>query len=158
MTTTDTPSTPIEPEPASVSRRTRVVRAVVIAAIALIVANLIIVAIVETRTGTESQTNVLPQDVTSISPVPGSTVRPQDTISVDLRDGLIGDLYIDGRVIPVDQTTQVPALGVISFRPGPGKEITQFSPGRHSVEIRWRALRAPVDMVDGSYSWEFGVA
>ncbi|MFZ4515850.1 MAG: hypothetical protein ACOYN3_06015 [Acidimicrobiia bacterium] len=138
-------------------RKTRIIRGLIIAGVVVLVANLVIFAILESRTGTTSQTNVLPADVTSIDPVPGSTIRPQDTISVDLRDGLTGDLYVDGTVIPVDQTSQIPALGLISFRPGKGKEIEQFTPGRHAAEVRWRDMRAPADTVMGSYSWTFGV-
>jgi hypothetical protein len=139
-------------------RRRRLVRGLIVAGIVLVAVNLVIIGISQTSTGTKSQTNVLPSAIQSISPVPGSTVRPQDAIQVDLRDGLVGDLYIDGRVIPVDQTEQIAALGLLSFRPAKGKEFDQFGPGRHTVEVRWRDQRATPDTVDGSYSWEFGVA
>lgn len=138
--------------------RRRLVRALIIAAALIVVMNLTIVAVSQTRTGSRSQTNVLPAEVSGISPVPGSTVRPQDTVSIDLRDDLTGDLRIDGTDIPVDQTGIVAGLGMISFRPGPGKEFTEFGPGQHTVEVRWRPQNAPADAVTGTYSWSFGVA
>ena len=154
--TTTNPTVPTDDERAS--KRRRVLRVVIIGVLVLVAVNLLVLGIATTRTGTRSQTGTLPAEIESISPVPGSTVRPQDSVSVDHKDGLIGDLYIDGQVIPADQTEQVPAIGVVTFRPGPKKDIKQFSPGRHSVEVKWRGLRADPDQVDGSYSWSFGVA
>lgn len=154
MSVTTTNPTP----DANTERRRRLVRVVIIGGIALVAINLVIFGFAATRTGTQSQTGTLPSAIETLSPVPGSTVRPQDSVRVDLTDGLTGDLYIDGKVIPADQTEQVVALGVIAFRPGPKKEITQFAPGRHTVEVRWRPVRADADQVDGSYSWSFSVA
>jgi hypothetical protein len=142
----------------SVPKHRKLWRALIVAGVLLIVANLGIVLLMNADTGVQSQTGLLPSAVQSISPVPGSTVRPQDTVSVDLRDGLVGDLYIDGRVIPVDQTEAIPALGIVRFRPGANKEFEAFTPGQHEVTVRWRDQRSPVDMVEGEHTWTFAVA
>lgn len=136
----------------------RVLQVALVASLLLIIVVASVALIRTADTGTKSQTGQVPSEIERYSPIPGSVVRPQETVEVDLRNGLVGDLVIDGVVIPVDQTEQVPELGTIAFRPGPGKEITQFGAGQHQVTVRWRALLAAPDQVDGEYTWAFGVA
>ena len=85
--TTTNPTVPGDDERAT--KRRRVVRVVIIGVLALVAVNLLFLGIATTRTGTRSQTGTLPSAIESISPVPGSTVRPQDSVSVDLKDGFI---------------------------------------------------------------------
>lgn len=147
--------------PTRTSTAPRIPRVAFIGVVVALLVVVVVASVVLLRTadtGVDSQTGVVPSEIERYSPIPGSIVRPQDTVEIDLRNGLTGDLVIDGVIIPVDQTDQVPELGTIAFRPGPGKEITQFGAGQHEVTIRWRDLRAPVDQVDGTYSWTFGVA
>ena len=102
----------------------------------LVVLNLGIVLLDNTDTS-PGGVNPLPATVESVSPVPGSIAGPIDTITVDLDDSLTGVLLIKIRgsyvEIPEDQLDRVVELGQLSFRPGPGKEITTFPPGENDV-------------------------
>jgi hypothetical protein len=150
MTSTSTPR--------GANRRLRILQLALVASLLGVIVIASVVLLRTADTGVDSQTGVVPSEVERFSPIPGSTVRPQETVSVDLRDGLTGDLIIDGVIIPVDQTDQIPELGTIAFRPGPDREFETFGPGQHAVTIRWRPVQAPPDQVDGSFSWTFGVA
>ncbi len=104
-----------------------------------------------------------PAAVQTVSPEPGSIAGPIDTISVDLVDGLTavllvrtGGAFVE---IPEDQLDRVPELGQVSFRPGPGKEITKFPAGQNDVLVYyWSKTRVGgrPDQPD-SYAWSFQV-
>ena len=73
---------------------------------------------------------------------------------LDLKDSFTGVLFIDGNRLPEDQTKIVPALGQVSFRPGPEKDIRALAPGHHSATI----LYWPQDKDESlakSYTWQF---
>ncbi len=107
--------------------------------------------------------NPLPAVVQSVSPEPGSIAGPIDTITVDLDDSLTGVLLIKKAgayvEIPEDQLDRVVELGQISFRPGPGKEITKFPSGQNDVVVLyWSKTRIggrPAHPT--SYAWSFQV-
>jgi hypothetical protein len=107
--------------------------AVVVVAI-LVVANLGIVLLVNSDTG-DSNTESLPSEIESVSPEPGAVALPQDVVSVDLRDDLTGELWIDGQPVPDDQLEPI-QQGILTFRPGDGKELTRFEAGEHTVVAR----------------------
>jgi hypothetical protein len=159
MAGTGTPSAPtvITPTPAPGNRRLvehpgRV--AIVIGTLAVVV-SLGIVLLKNSDTDTRRE-RIFPTAVETVSPRPGELVRLQDTITADLRDGLVGVLEIDGIPIPDDQLEIVGPLSQISFRPGPGKEFSRFEPGEHTATVRYWAgrLRDPPAKT-GSYSWRF---
>ncbi|MBM3672081.1 MAG: hypothetical protein FJW86_07875 [Actinobacteria bacterium] len=87
--------------------------------------------------------------------VPGPAEILQDAITADLRVNLTGVLVIDGVEVPEDQTDRVVALGQVSFRPGPGKEIVRFEPGTHTVTVLFweRGKERPAN--PESYTWTF---
>jgi len=105
----------------------------------------------------------LPAAVESVAPLPGSIAGPIDTVTVDLDNSLTGVLLIkqSGRYveIPEDQLDRVVELGQVSFRPGPGKEITKFSAGTNDVLVyywsRTRVGGRPAH--PASYAWSFQV-
>jgi hypothetical protein len=105
----------------------------------------------------------LPATVTSVSPEPGSIAGPIDTITVDLDDSLTGVLLVkqNGRYIeiPEDQLDRVVELGQVSFRPGPGKDITAFNVGETDVSVLyWSKTRIGGRPAHpASYSWNFQV-
>jgi hypothetical protein len=105
----------------------------------------------------------LPATVESVSPQPGSIAGPIDTVTVDLDDSFTGVLLIkhEGRYveIPEDQLERVVELSQISFRPGPGKEITKFSVGENDVVVLyWSKTRiGGRPKHPASYSWSFQV-
>ena len=135
--------------------------AVVVIAL-LVVLNLGIVLLDNSDT-TPGGGNPLPATVESVSPVPGSIAGPVDTITVDLDDSLTGVLLIkvQGRYveIPEDQLERVVELGQISYRPGPGKEITRFPAGENDVLVYYWSKTRPGGRPThpASYAWSFQV-
>ncbi|HEY6317021.1 MAG TPA: hypothetical protein VI462_03930 [Acidimicrobiia bacterium] len=98
-----------------------------------------------------------PTNVISVQPSPGTLVRPQTTIDVQLQTNLTGALVLDGQELPVNQLEQAVAAGEVAFRPGPGKPFSQFAPGTHSVTVEFWVAAKPRPPDPGSYSWTFRV-
>ena len=135
--------------------------AIVVVAL-LVVLNLGIVLLNNSDTSPGGR-NPLPVTVESVSPEPGSIAGPIDTITVDLDDHRTGVLLVKKAgayvEIPEDQLDRVVELGQISFRPGPGKEITKFSAGENDVVVLfWSKTRVGGRPAHpASYSWSFQV-
>jgi hypothetical protein len=120
----------------------------------LVVANLGILLAVNADTG-EPDADRLPDQIDAVSPEPGSVAVPQDVVSVDLRDDLTGELWIDGRPIPDDQLEPI-QQGILTFRPGEGQEVLRFEAGEHTVVARcWPATEARPDDPPACYSYRF---
>src|SRR5262245_14986240 len=100
-------------------------RVAIVAVALLVVLNLGVILLANADTWPGGRPTV-PSDIQSISPERGELTGPVDTVSVDLRDIYTGVLAIDGQEIPEDQLDRVQDLGVISFRPGPGKDIARY--------------------------------
>jgi hypothetical protein len=105
----------------------------------------------------------LPSVLETLSPERGEIASPHDTVSVDLRNDLTGVLLIDqfpgvGHEVPDDQLDRVPELGIVSFRPGPGKGLTRFAPGNVSVTVLYWQRTKPRPERPGTFSWTFRVA
>ena len=87
---------------------------------------------------------------------------PNISISVDLRDDLIGEFTIcapnpqDCTPIPLDQTDVVLALGQVSFKPTEKTDITEFPAGPVTVRIDYH-LQGSFSADAGSFSWSFVV-
>lgn len=155
-------ATPIRPLPAPTrSRRLPSIRAVLVALGVLAAVNLLVFA---THTGGKGQDNPgspLPVDIEAVVPIPGAVIRPQEDVGADLRDTFTGALFIDDRRIPEDQTKIVPALGQVTFRPGPDKDIEALAPGHHYATIHfWPQEKGDEDAaraagVVKSYTWQF---
>jgi len=138
-------------------------RVAVVAIVMLIVVNLGIVLLNESDTS-QGGGNPLPATIESVLPEPGAIVGPVATIVVDLDNSLTGVLLIrqnGGRYveIPEDQLDRVVELGQVSFRPGPGKEITRFEAGEIDVSVLyWSKTRVGGrPKHPASYSWSFQV-
>ena len=103
-----------------------------------------------------------PTQIQSISPKPGAIVPPQEQITVDLRDDLTADLELCSptqsagscTALPADQVDFIPALGQLTFRPGPGKEIEAYEPGQNRVNVSYRSQADP-SQDTGTFSWAF---
>jgi hypothetical protein len=120
----------------------------------LVVANLGILLAVNADTG-EPDADRLPDQIDAVSPEPGSVAVPQDVVSVDLRDDLTGELWIDGRPIPDDQLEPV-QQGILTFRPGEGQEVLRFEAGEHTVVAHcWPATEPRPDDPPACYSYRF---
>jgi hypothetical protein len=156
-----TPSAPtvITPTPAGQHRRLvehpgRV--AIVITMLAVVI-GLVALGLQRSDTDTRSE-RIYPTAVETVSPRPGELIRPQDTITADLRDGLTGVLLIDGVEVPLDQLEIVKPLSQISFRPGPGKDLEKFQPREYTATVLyWIGTQADRPSKVGSYSWPFRV-
>ncbi|HKN92077.1 MAG TPA: hypothetical protein VJ622_17570 [Acidimicrobiia bacterium] len=143
------------------ARRLPSPRTMIVALGVLLAVNLLIFA---AHTGGQGQDNPgppLPAEIESLVPVPGAVIRPQEDVGADLKDTYIGALFIDDRRIPEDQTKIVRALGQVSFRPGPNKEIGALAPGNHHATILyWPQEKGDEDAarkagVLKSYTWQF---
>jgi hypothetical protein len=135
--------------------------AVVVVAL-LVVVNLLIYLSNSAETSPGGR-NPLPAEIEFVSPAPDSIVGPVETVAVDLADGLTGVLLIrqGGRYIeiPEDQVDRVQGLDQITFRPGPGKDISRFDAGQNDVAVLyWSQTRVGGRPEDpASYSWSFDV-
>ncbi|HEY7136032.1 MAG TPA: hypothetical protein VIB48_13290 [Acidimicrobiia bacterium] len=119
----------------------------------LIVVNLLVY--VGVSADTSDKTRVLPSEVQNVLPAPGSQVRVQDTVAVDLRDDLTGVLVIDGVELPENEISRIPSLGEISFRPGQGKVFERLEPGVHNVSvIYWPQIKNRSDGTQ-TFTWSF---
>lgn len=115
-----------------------------------------------TAADTEERRTTLPSQVQSVAPRPGSIVPPQEQIKVDLRDDLTADLSICApsqssgacTALPADQVDFIPALGQLTYRPGPGKAIETYDPGQNRVIVTYRSQADPA-RDNGVYSWSF---
>jgi len=155
-------ATPIRPLPAANrSRRLPSVRAILVGLGVLAAVNLLIFA---THTGGKGQDipgPPLPVEIEAVVPTPGAVVRPQEDVGADLKDTYIGALFIDNQRIPEDQTRIERALGQVTFRPGPNKDIAALEPGPHSATILfWPQEKGdePAARAAGvvkSYTWQF---
>ena len=132
-------------------------RAAIVAIALLVVLNLGIVLAMSSDTS-EPGRERLPDTVETITPEPGELTGLVDDVSVDLRNDLTGVLVIDGVEVPEDQLDRVENLGIVTFRPGPEKDLPRFSAGDHTVVVRYwdKAEERPAD--PPGYSWSFRAA
>lgn len=104
-----------------------------------------------------------PAEIETLIPAVASVIREQEEVGADLRDDLTGVLVIDGETeIPEDQYRRSPDLGIVTFRPGPDRELRAFEPGSHQVTVVWwprTRSRAEAQEAGetGAYTWEFKV-
>jgi len=104
-----------------------------------------------------------PPQITVLEPNESDQLLPQGEVGAQLQAGLTGQISIDGRAIPQDQTTLDPSLGTVTFDPGPGKDIEEFTKGGHTAVIEWwpvpirTAEEARAKSVYASYTWSFNV-
>ena len=123
----------------------------------LAVLNLGFLLLHKSDTSVVTKAGTLPATIVSLQPTPGGIIRPQDTIIVQLQPTLTGTLVLDGQEIPTNQLEKVPELGEVSYRPGPGRGLEQFAPGRHSVTVEYWLQTKKRPIHPGTYTWSFQV-
>jgi hypothetical protein len=131
-------------------------RVAIVVITVLVAINLSVFALNEADTSAPGPKS-LPADIQSVSPTPNENTGLVDTVSVDLADRYTGVLVIDGIEIPEDQLDRVRSIQTVSFRPGPGKEISAFRPGVNTVTVKYWDGRLQDRPATGlfSYSWTF---
>lgn len=130
-------------------------RFALVAGVVVLVGNLMLFACSQSDTSREGIT--YPVGLEVVSPRPGELLRPQDTITADLRNDLTGVLRIDGAEVPEDQTIREPNLGIVSFRTGHDTDIEAFTPGIHTVTVLFWTESKPRPAHPAAYSWSFRV-
>jgi len=134
-------------------------RVALVAIALLVVVNLAVVLGHNADTSPASSSRgELPATIESISPQRGELTGLIDDITVDLDDSYTGVLLVDGREIPEDQLDRIEQLGVISFRPGPGKEITRLATGENTVVVYYWPRTDPRPAKPFVFSWRFRAA
>jgi hypothetical protein len=133
-----------------------------------VVAGIVIVAVNVLIWGGRSQVNgpanaQRPPEIITLAPNESDQLLPQGEVGAQLRNGLTGQITIDGHVIPADQTTGDPNLGQVLFDPGPNKDFREFAKGGHTAVLEWWPVtisspeRARAQHQLRSYSWSFNV-
>jgi hypothetical protein len=136
-------------------------RVAVVVAVALIVVSILVWGGLAQRDGAPSAER--PVEIQQLFPAESQLMLPQGSVGADLRDEFTGQVTVDGRLIPQDQTTIQNGLGVVLFEPGEGKDIEEFRKGAHNATIEWwpRTFTTPEDAAAQrqlrSYSWAFNV-
>jgi hypothetical protein len=94
-------------------------------------------------------------DIAQVRPAPGSIANRLDDIEVRLRSGLTGVIVLNGKRIPEDQLLIDNATGTISFRPGPGKDISQLPAGANDAAVLYWSQTQPEPAKPKSFGWTF---
>jgi hypothetical protein len=76
---------------------------------------------------------------------------------VRLRSGLTGVIVLNGKRIPEDQLLIDNATGTISFRPGPGKEISRLPAGANDAAVLYWNQTQAEPAKPKSFGWTFRV-
>jgi hypothetical protein len=97
----------------------------------------------------------LPAAVESIAPGNGETVLRQIDLRIDMQVGYSIELFIDGVQIPAEEIRFTEATGRYVWAPGPASTFDEWSPGAHSIGIRYESVGGRVDA--GQVSWVFRV-
>jgi hypothetical protein len=97
----------------------------------------------------------LPDAVESVAPGDGDTVLRQTDLVIDMALGYEIEVYIDQALVPLEEFTTVEATGTYTWIPGPGKTFDAWTPGLHSVLIRYERIAGGVDF--GELRWVFRV-
>lgn len=94
-------------------------------------------------------------DIAQVRPAPGSIATLQDDIEVRLQSGLTGVIVLNGKRIPEDQLLIDNSTGTISFRPGPGKEISRLPAGSNDAAVLYWSQTQPEPAKPKSFGWTF---
>ena len=97
----------------------------------------------------------LPDAIESISPASNEIVLPQAALRIDMLSNYEIDIYVDGILIPAGEITLVAETGLHTWQPSEGRVISQWRPGRHTVQVNWTSNAAIPDV--GDYRWAFDI-
>ena len=103
-----------------------------------------------------------PKEVEGFSPPQDAIVPPNTSISVDLRDDLVGEFRVcaptpqDCTPIPLDQTQVLLATGQVTFKPTDKTDVTEFPTGIVTVHVDYH-LQGALAADAGTFAWSFTV-
>lgn len=120
------------------------------AILGLALAAVVIVAVLIAPRGTGV---ALPDQVERISPTRGAIVLRQTALEIDMEFGYDIELVIDGVPIPKSQLTGNPQIGLFRWAPSSNTFVPEWSPGEHTVELRWDSTGPIPD--PGTLIWTF---
>ncbi len=132
-------------------------RTIVIVFGVILALNFAVIGVFATKDTTS--TPDLPSGVTELFPIRGGLIRPQDQMGVQLTAGWTGELTFDNTPLPKDQyEPNGIAQGSIFWRPGPGKEFSESTPGKHTLTVHyWPTEQGPGGPDDHTFAWDFKV-
>ena len=96
-----------------------------------------------------------PDVLESYAPADRSTVLRQIGVEIDLPINYAIDLVIDGVPIPDAEIMVTDETGRFTWRPGPTTIIPEWTPGIHTVWVRWDRISGLPD--PGEWIWSFRV-
>jgi hypothetical protein len=100
----------------------------------VIALNFAVIGLFATRNTTS--TADLPSGIAELFPPRGQVIRPQDELGVQLQKGWTGELTLDSTPLPKDQYDPIMLLdNAVFWRPGPGKELSETPPGKHTLTL-----------------------
>jgi hypothetical protein len=137
-----------------VDTKTRLIRVSIIATLIAVASIFFVISV------TSSDTNPLAinnEKVEKVQPTPGGLLRPSSEVSIDLADGYIGRLVIDGKVIPDDQLVIIKSLGQITYQPSNGKVFEKFEEGPHVAQVIFWKVDESENVNPQNYTWDFRV-
>jgi hypothetical protein len=129
---------------------------IVVAGLALVV-NLAIVLGMNSDTSDRGKQGIT-ADVEQVRPAPGGIVNPLDDVEVRLRPGLTGVLVLNGKRLPEDQQVIDSATSTITFRPGPGQEVSRLAAGVNDITVLYWKQTEPEPARPDTYGWSFRAA
>jgi len=95
-----------------------------------------------------------PTNIVMVHPTPGSPlVLSAERVGVRVRQTWYCELVIDGKKIPEEQLSGSKELGECFFRPDKGQTIEKWSPGIHTVEVKFFSLAYPD--INDTYTFSF---
>jgi hypothetical protein len=145
------PTVPLEP------RNKVIIRRILITLVVLACIGGLVIAVNHTETG-EPQVAESGGVIEQLTPAPDSRVLRQTDISMDLSTGWTGTMVVDGHEIPEDQVDVNTALNLVTFTPGPGKDIEQLQPGQNCVQpLVWRLGKETRTDAKSLQTWCFQV-
>jgi hypothetical protein len=149
VTIHDAPSTPPTLGKPEYPRWLWLVGLAVVAVIAVAIGALVVL-------GEDSDNDARDAAIEQFIPTDGDQIVQQEPVGIDLAPGYDGTLALNGVAIPEDQLNKVPALNLVQFVPGEGKEVEQYLQGRNCVVATfWLSKDGPGQAT--SRSWCFSV-
>ena len=137
-------------------------RVAIVAGTLFAIVVLIAISIGSADTSSPKTEQPQPKEVQDFSPPQDAIVPPNTSISVDLRDDLVGEFTVcaptnqDCTPIPLDQTDVVLSTGQVTFKPTDKTDVTVFPTGPVNVRVDYHLQSSPTADA-GSFTWSFTV-